>query len=66
MATVSVLAEEAMPRSEVTQSIYDRMVTDAKDALELSKKEPSSIDAAAKTLADVIAIAGAVGLSARE
>lgn len=64
--TVSVLAEEAMPRSEVTQSIYDRMVTDAKDALELSKKEPSSVDAAAKTLADVIAIAGAVGLSARE
>ena len=64
--TVSVLAEEAMPRSEVTQSIYDRMVTDAKDALELSKNEPSSVDAAAKTLADVIAIAGAVGLSARE
>ena len=64
--TVSVLAEEAMPRSEVTQSIYDRMVTDAKDALALSKNEPSSVDAAAKTLADVIAIAGAVGLSARE
>ena len=64
--TVSVLAEEALPRSEVTQSIYDRMVSDAKDALELSKNEPSSIDAAAKTLADVIAIAGAVGLSARE
>ena len=64
--TVSVLAEEALPKSELTQSVYDRMVTEAKDAFELSKNEPSSVDAAAKTLADTIAIAGAVGLSARD
>ncbi len=64
--TVSVLAEEALPKSEVTQAIYDRMVADAKAALELAKNEPSTIDAAAKTLADVTAIAGAVGLAARD
>lgn len=64
--TVSVLAEEALPKSEVTQSVYDRMVTGARDAFELSKNEPSSVDAAAKTLADTVAIAAAVGLSVRD
>ena len=64
--TVSVLAEEALPKSELTQSLYDRMVTEARDAFELSKNEPASVDTAAKTLADTIAIAGAVGLSARD
>ena len=64
--TVSVLAEEALPKSEVTQAIYDRMVNEAKAAHEAAKGEEGSLDAAAKTLADVIAIAGAVGLSARD
>ena len=64
--TVSVLAEEALPKSEVTQVIYDRMVTEAKTALEQAKNEPGSVDAAAKTLADVVAIAGALGLTARD
>lgn len=64
--TVSVLAEEALPKSEVTQVIYDRMVTEAKAALEQAKNEPGSVDAAAKTLADVVAIAGALGLTARD
>ena len=64
--TVSVLAEEALPKSEVTQVVYDRMVTEAKAAFEVAKGEAGSVDAAAKTLADVIAIAGSVGLSARE
>lgn len=64
--TVSVLAEEALPKSEVTQAIYDRMVTEAKAALEQAKNEPGSVDAAAKTLADVVAIAGALGLTARD
>ena len=63
--TVSVLAEEALPKSEVTQSVYDRMVAAAKSAWEDAKNEPSTVDAATKTLADVVAIAGVVGLSAR-
>jgi F-type H+-transporting ATPase subunit epsilon len=64
--TVSVLAEEALPKAEVTQTVYDRMVSGAKQAFELSKNEPATVDAAAKTLADTIAIAGSVGLSARD
>jgi F-type H+-transporting ATPase subunit epsilon len=64
--TVSVLAEEALPKSEVTQAIYDRMVSEAKTALDDAKSEAGAVDAAAKTLADVVAIAGAVGLSARD
>ena len=63
--TVSVLAEEALPKSEVTQAIYDRMVNDAKSALDDARSESGAVDAASKTLADVVAIAGAVGLSAR-
>jgi F-type H+-transporting ATPase subunit epsilon len=64
--TVSVLAEEALPKSEVTQAIYDRMVSEAKTALDDAKSEAGAVDAAAKTLADVVAIAGAFGLSARD
>jgi F-type H+-transporting ATPase subunit epsilon len=64
--SVSVLAEEALPKSEVTQAIYDRMVNDAKAAQDDATGEEGSVDAAAKTLADVIAIAGAVGLSPRD
>ena len=63
--TVSVLAEEALPRAEVTQSVYDRMVTEARAAFDLAKTEPGAVDAAAKTLADVVALASAVGLAAR-
>ncbi len=64
--TVSVLAEEALPKSEVTQAIYDRMVNEAKSALDDARADSSAVDAASKTLADVVAIAGAVGLSARD
>lgn len=64
--TVSVLAEEALPKSEVTQAIYDRMVNDAKSVLDDARAESGAVDAASKTLADVVAIAGAVGLSARD
>ena len=64
--TVSVLAEEALPKSEVTQAIYDRMVNDARSALDDARSEAGAVDAASKTLADVVAIAGAVGLSARD
>ena len=64
--TVSVLAEEALPKSEVTQAIYDRMVNEAKSALDNARADSSAVDAASKILADVVAIAGAVGLSARD
>lgn len=64
--TVSVLAEEALPKAEVTQAIYDRMVTDAKSALDDAKADSGAVDAASKTLADIVSIAASVGLSARD
>ena len=65
---VSVLAEEALPKSEVTQEIYDQMVADAKaahgKAQEVFKNEPGPVDDAAKLLADMVAIGGTIGLNA--
>lgn len=64
--TVSVLAEEALPKAEVTQAIYDRMVTAAKVALDDAKADAGAVDASAKTLADIVSIAAAVGLTPRD
>ncbi len=65
--SVSVLAENALPKGEVTQEIYDRMVADAKEAYgkaqETFKNEPGPVDDAAKLLADMVAIGGTIGLS---
>ncbi len=65
--SVSVLAENALPRGEVTQEIYDQMVADAKEAYgkaqETFKNEPGPVDDAAKLLADMVAIGGTIGLS---
>ncbi len=65
--SVSVLAENALPKGEVTQDIYDQMVADAKEAYgkaqETFKNEPGPVDDAAKLLADMVAIGGTIGLS---
>ncbi|MFG5384744.1 MULTISPECIES: F0F1 ATP synthase subunit epsilon [unclassified Yoonia] len=65
--SVSVLAENALPKGEVTQEIYDQMVADAKEAYgkaqETFKNEPGPVDDAAKLLADMVAIGGTIGLS---
>ena len=67
--TVSVLAEQALPKAEVTQEVYDQMVADAKAAYgkaqETFKNELGPVDDAAKLLADMVAIGGTIGLSAR-
>jgi F-type H+-transporting ATPase subunit epsilon len=66
---VSVLAEQALPKAEVTQEIYDQMVEDAKAAHGLAqetfKNEPGPVDNAAKLLSDMVAIGGTIGLSAK-
>jgi F-type H+-transporting ATPase subunit epsilon len=66
---VSVLAEQALPKSEVTQDIYDQMVEDAKTAYgrvqETFKNEPGPVDDAAKLLSDMVAIGGTIGLMAK-
>lgn len=64
---VSVLAEQAMPKSEVTQEVYDKLVEDAKAAYghaqETFKNEAGPVDDAAKLLSDMVAIGGHIGLT---
>ncbi|MEO1639413.1 MAG: F0F1 ATP synthase subunit epsilon [Pseudomonadota bacterium] len=64
--TVSVLAEQALPKAEVTQEVYDAMVEEAKAAYgraqETFKNEPGPVDDAAKLLSDMVAIGGRIGL----
>lgn len=68
-AAVSVLAEQALPRGEVTQAIYDKMVADAQAALAhvqaTAKDDTALVDDAAKVLSDITAIAAAIGLTAK-
>ncbi|WP_439153804.1 F0F1 ATP synthase subunit epsilon [Yoonia sp.] len=68
--SVSVLAEQALPKSEVTQEIYDRMVEEAKEAYgkakEVFKNEPGPVDDAAKLLSDMVAIGGHIGLDPKQ
>jgi F-type H+-transporting ATPase subunit epsilon len=65
---VSVLAERALPKSEVTQEMFDGMVAEAKEAYataqETFKNEPGPVDDAAKLISDMVAIGGHIGLTA--
>ncbi len=67
-ASVSVLAEQALPKAEMTQEIYDQMIADARaahgQAQETFKNEPGPVDDAAKLLSDMVAIGGHIGLTA--
>lgn len=67
---VSVLAEQALPRGEVTQEVYDEMVAQARAAhgaaQETFKNEPGPVDDAAKLVADMVAIGTHIGLSPRQ
>lgn len=66
---VSVLAEQAMPKAEVTQEVYDALVEEAKAAYgrakETFKNEAGPVDDAAKLLSDMVAIGGHIGLTAK-
>lgn len=65
--SVSVLAEQAVPKEEVTQEVYDQMIEDAKAAhsraQETFKNEPGPVDDAAKLLSDMVAVGGRIGLT---
>lgn len=67
--SVSVLAEQALPRAEVTQEVYDKMVDDAKLALQHAQtnqnEEAGAVEDAAKLLADMVAIGGTIGLGVK-
>jgi len=61
--SVSVLAEQALPKGEVTQALFDGMLAEARAAA--SAAEAGSVDVAAKTLADMLAMGEQIGLSGR-
>jgi F-type H+-transporting ATPase subunit epsilon len=67
-AGVSVLAEQALPRAEMTQEVYDAMIAEAKAAMksaeEVFKNEPGPVDDAAKLISDMVAMGGRIGLNA--
>lgn len=67
---VTVLAERAMPRGEMTQEVFDTLVAEARKAhvaaQETFKNEPGPVDDAAKLLADMVAVGTHIGLSPRQ
>lgn len=65
--SVSVLAERALPRADVTQEDFEAMVAEARARYERAKEafpnEPGPVDDAAKLLADMVALGGTIGLT---
>jgi F-type H+-transporting ATPase subunit epsilon len=57
-ASVSVLAESALPRAEVNQAAFDAMMAAAKAV-------SGDADTVAKTVADMVAVGEQIGLTAR-
>ena len=62
--SASVLAEQALPRDEVTQEVMDALVAQAVEARE--NAAPEAMDAAVKLVADMIAVGEILGLSVRQ
>ena len=64
---LSVLAEKALPRAEMTQDTFDALIAEARAAHETAKStfknEPGPVDDAAKLLADMVAMGTHVGLN---
>lgn len=58
--SVSVLAEQALPRAEVNQPVFDTLLAGARASQAISPG-----DAAAKVVADMIAVGEAIGLGTR-
>lgn len=58
--TISLLAERAHPREEVTRDVMDQMISEAEASLNTAKEtfinEPGPVDDAAKLLADMVAV----------
>ena len=69
-AGVSILAEQALPRGEVTQAVYDDMLRAASEAhaaaRETFKNEPGPVDDAAKLIADMVAVGTHIGLDPKQ
>jgi F-type H+-transporting ATPase subunit epsilon len=67
---VSVLAERAVTKGDMTQDQLDEMMEDVhglyKKAQENFQNEPGPVDDAAKLLADMVAMGDEIGLSAKQ
>lgn len=65
---LSVLAERALPREEMTQETFDAILEEARAALNTAKEvfvnEPGPVDDAAKLLSDMVVMGGDIGLNA--
>ena len=64
---LTVLAEHALPRADMTQEKYEAMVKQAEDlygrAQENFMSESGPVDEAAKMLSDIVALGNQIGLS---
>jgi len=64
---LTVLAENALPRADMTQENYDAMIKVAENlygqAQENFVSEPGPVDEAAKMLSDMVALGDQIGLS---
>ncbi|MEL7166262.1 MAG: F0F1 ATP synthase subunit epsilon [Pseudomonadota bacterium] len=65
-AGVSVLAELAVARGDMTQDQMDAMVGDAQGAYDRAKDSGGLVDDAAKLLADMVAVGTEIGLSTKQ
>ena len=67
---VSVLAERALPKGDMTQEHLDEMMEEAKtmysNAKEAFENEPGPVDDAAKLLSDMVAMGDHMGLTAKQ
>ncbi|MFK7836130.1 MAG: F0F1 ATP synthase subunit epsilon [Sulfitobacter sp.] len=67
---VSVLAERAVAKGDMTQDHLDEMIEEAKamysNAKEAFENEPGPVDDAAKLLSDMVAMGEHMGLTAKE
>ena len=67
---ISVLAERALPKGDVTQDHFDEMVQEARDkhakAQDNFQNEPGPVDDAAKLLSDMVALGDHIGLTAKQ
>lgn len=67
---VSVLAERAVAKGDMTQDQLDTMVDEAQETYDRAKavqaNEPGLVDDAAKLLADMVAVGGEIGLNAKQ
>lgn len=66
--SISILAERAIPRGEITQDQFKSMVAEANERLTKAQdayvNEPGPVDEAAKLLSDMVAMGDEIGLSA--